>query len=232
MWLIQQVFLAWKERSKENKREFIWESYGIILQLCEEDLGVTLPEAPSTAFPAVLSDCRCIKRLGDQAVWCILMPFASPLCYFGRCGSPQVSAIGSTMNTAQFAGSLLAGHILSNMCRGVALGWSKAYDHAEGFDWYRSALVCLSKSIYQTFFSQREAAWFFSTRPTVGGNDCSRICGEICGWLDVNWGLIIPHRAGHSSVAFFGAAGVLMGLASLSMVAWTAEFSTGCFFWR
>ena len=40
-------------------------------------------------------------------------------------------------------------------------------------------------------------------------------CGTLGSWQ----GLIIPQRAGHASVAIFGAVGVLVGLASLSMVA-------------
>ena len=38
-------------------------------------------------------------------------------------------------------------------------------------------------------------------------------------WGPAWQGLIIPQRAGHASVAIFGAVGVLIGRASLSMVA-------------
>ena len=42
---------------------------------------------------------------------------------------------------------------------------------------------------------------------------------ESCGVVSPDKGLIIPQRAGHTAVALFGAVGVLIGLASLSMVA-------------
>ena len=40
----------------------------------------------------------------------------------------------------------------------------------------------------------------------------------------VMWGITIPQRAGHASVALIGAIGVSIGLASLSMVAWPCSF--------